>query len=121
MITLVSRIISHQNSALYTSQAKVHTGSAYLLATAAGGPIWCSFSDIFGRKPILLAAMSIFFLSSIICAAARSMAMLIAGKGLEGLANSGLVQLANITISDLFSVRGPRLVFRSFGSHLVGC
>jgi len=92
-------------SELKSSRGYVWIGSAYLLATAAGGPIWSNLSDIFGRKPILLAAVFMFFASSIICALATSMPMLIVGRGFQGIAGGGLIQLVNITISDLFSLR----------------
>ena len=47
-------------------------GGAYLIANAAAGPIWIKLSDIWGRKPILLA--------SVVCAEASSMKMLIVGR-----------------------------------------
>src|ERR1700753_27946 len=80
-------------------------GGAYLIANAAAGPIWTKLSDIWGRKPLLLCACAWFFLSSIICAKAVSMRMLIAGRALQGVAGGGLMQLVTITISDLFSMR----------------
>ena len=40
-----------------------------------------------------------------ICALSKKMGMLIAGRALQGTASGGLVQLVNITISDIFSVR----------------
>ena len=80
-------------------------GAAYLLANAAGAPIWAKMSDIWGRKPILLLGVAWFFVSSIICATAVNMSMLIAGRALQGVAGGGLLQLVTITISDLFSVR----------------
>lgn len=72
---------------------------------AAGGPLWSNLSDIFGRKIILLAAVAIFFCMSIVCALAQSIAVLICGRALQGLAGGGLLLLVNIIISDLFSVR----------------
>ncbi|KAJ5522820.1 Efflux pump dotC [Penicillium frequentans] len=80
-------------------------GGAYLLANAAGSCIWAKLSDIWGRKLILLIAVAWFLISSIICAAAVNMQMLIAGRALQGIAGGGLLQLNTIIISDLFSVR----------------
>ena len=75
------------------------------MANAAAGPIWTKFSDIWGRKPILLGSSAMFFFSSIICARAQSMKMLIAGRSLQGTASGGLFQLVMIVISDIFSMR----------------
>ena len=58
-----------------------------------------------GRKPILLSALGIFAISSIICATASSMTMLIAGRALQGVGGSGLIMMVEICVADLFSVR----------------
>ncbi|KAJ5267191.1 Efflux pump dotC [Penicillium angulare] len=99
-------------TAIPTIAAKLHSaagytwiGGAYLLANAAGACIWAKLSDIWGRKLILLIAVAWFFISSIICAVAVNMEMLIAGRALQGVAGGGLLQLVTIIISDLFSVR----------------
>lgn len=75
------------------------------MANAAAAPIWAKLSDIWGRKPILLITVVWFLLSSIICAAAVDMTMLIVGRALQGTAGGGLMQLVMIVVSDLFSVR----------------
>jgi MFS family permease len=72
---------------------------------AAGGPIWSNFSDVFGRKIVLLTAVFVFFGTSIICAMAGNISVLIFGRAFQGLAGGGLLLLVNIIISDLFSVR----------------
>ena len=81
------------------------TGGAYLLANAAAAPIWAKLSDIWGRKIILLTAVACYFFSSVICAVAISMKMLIIGRAIQGTAGGGLIQMVTITISDLFSMR----------------
>ncbi|CAI7593671.1 unnamed protein product [Penicillium manginii] len=80
-------------------------GGAYLLANAASACIWGKLSDIWGRKPLLLLAVGLFFVSSIVCATAMEMAILILGRSLQGVAGGGLLQIVTIIISDLFSVR----------------
>lgn len=90
---------------LHSAAGYTWIGGAYLLANAAGACIWAKLSDIWGRKPILLVAVVWFFISSIICATAVDMQMLISGRALQGVAAGGLLQLVTITISDLFSMR----------------
>ena len=80
-------------------------GSAFLIANAASMPLWGKTSDIFGRKPILLSANVIFMVGSLVSALAKSLAMLLAGRAVQGLGAGGLVVLSNIIISDLFSLR----------------
>lgn len=76
-----------------------------MLANAASAPIWAKVSDIWGRKPILLAAVGLFFISSIICATSVTMTMLIAARSVQGVAGGGIFQLVVIVISDIFSMR----------------
>ena len=108
-------------TAIPTIAAKLHSaagytwiGGAYLLANAAGACIWAKLSDIWGRKLILLVAVVWFFVSSIICATAVDMQMLIVGRALQGVAGGGLLQLVTIIISDLFSVRQELMEIYSY-------
>lgn len=79
--------------------------SSYLLANAACIPLWGKISDIWGRKPILLLANAIFLVGSLICALATKLTMILAGRAIQGVGGGGLIVLANISVSDLFSVR----------------
>ncbi|KAL9130515.1 MAG: hypothetical protein Q9217_001335 [Psora testacea] len=71
-------------------------GSAYLLAAAASVPTWGKFSDIWGRKPILLVANFVFFVGSLIAALSIDIKMLLAGRVIQGIGVS------------IFNIRGPR-------------
>ncbi|KAJ5089823.1 Efflux pump dotC [Penicillium argentinense] len=103
--TIVATAIPTITAKLHSAAGYTWIGGAYLLANAAGACIWAKLSDIWGRKLILLIAVAWFFVSSIICAVAVNMQMLIAGRALQGVAGGGLLQLVTIVISDLFSVR----------------
>lgn len=80
-------------------------GSSYLLAAAASTPTWGKFSDIFGRKSILLVANVVFLVASLISALSVNVKMLLAGRAIQGIGGGGLIVLSNICISDLFSMR----------------
>jgi len=100
---------------LHSASGYAWIGGAYLLASAAAAPIWVKFSDIWGRKLILLVAVSSYFGSSILCALSTSMEMLIVGRAFQGAAGGGLIQLVYVTISDMFSMRFDipyRLLYR---------
>ncbi|ETS85156.1 hypothetical protein PFICI_03181 [Pestalotiopsis fici W106-1] len=115
--TIVAQSIPTICADLHSAAGYVWIGGAYLLANATSGPIWSSISSVFGRKPVLLIAVTLFAISSIIAALAHNMPMLIAGRGLQGAAGGGLVQLSIITISDLFSVR-ERSVYLGFSGFV---
>ena len=101
MTTALPTIAEHfHSSAVYT-----WIGSGYLLGAAASTPIWGKVSDIFGRKPVLLVANSVFFVGSLLAAVSISSAMLIASRVIQGIGGGGLLVLVNICIGDLFSMR----------------
>jgi hypothetical protein len=80
-------------------------GSAYLLANAASGPFWGKLSDVFGRKPVILAADLIFLVGSVVCAVSTNAIMLIAGRVIQGFGGGGVVVLVHVCVSDLFPIR----------------
>ncbi|KAI1394377.1 MFS general substrate transporter [Hypoxylon trugodes] len=80
-------------------------GTAYLLPAAAATPPWGKISDIFGRKPILLAAIVIFFIGSLIGALANNINTLIAGRVIQGTGGGGILGLSATVIGDVFSPR----------------
>ncbi|RDX43364.1 MFS amino acid permease [Lentinus brumalis] len=80
-------------------------GSAYLLASSALSPIYGKLSDIIGRKPILFAAIAIFLLGSALCGAAQNMTWLVVARAVQGIGGGGIMQLVQITISDIVSLQ----------------
>ena len=80
-------------------------GSAYMLAFVLMVPIWVNFSDIFGRKIVLLITNVLFFIGSLVGALSSNAVVLITGRVIQGIGGGGLVVLTNICVGDLFSVR----------------
>lgn len=76
-------------------------GSAYLLAAASISPLYGKLSDLIGRKPILYSSIVIFLIGSALCGAAHSMTWLIISRAVQGIGGGGIIQLVNITISDI--------------------
>ncbi|KAI1180570.1 MFS multidrug transporter-like protein [Nemania sp. FL0916] len=103
--TIIAQSIPTICTDLRSAAGYVWIGGAYLLANAATGPIWAKFSDIWGRKLVLLTALTLFAAASILAALSANIATLIAARALQGVASGGLIQLSIVVISDLFSVR----------------
>lgn len=90
-------------------------GAAYLLATAAVTPFYGKLGDLFGRKPVLMAAIALFVLGSLACGLAWSMESLIAARVLQGLGGGGLMTSAFGIMADLFEPR-ERAKYQGYGS-----
>lgn len=90
-------------------------GSAYLLASGTSMPFWGKISDIFGRKPIFMSANVVFMVGSLISALSKSLNMLLVGRAIQGLGAGGLLNLSNIVVSDLFSLRDRGLYLALLG------
>jgi len=80
-------------------------GSAYMLASASLGPLYGKLSNIVGRKPILYGSIIIFLIGSALCGAAQNMTWLIVCRAVQGIGGGGIIQLVQITISDIVSLQ----------------
>jgi MFS transporter, DHA1 family, multidrug resistance protein len=85
------------------------TISSYLFGFAVGQIFYGPVSDRLGRRPVLLAALVVYALATIGCAAARSIDALIGLRFLQALGGAGAIVLARAVVRDLYSgVRAGR-------------
>ena len=77
--------------------------SAYLLASTVTVPAWGKLSDLYGRRPFYLLAISIFLLGSILSGQAQSMVQLIVFRTIQGFGAGGLLPLAMTIIAELYT------------------
>ncbi|OJJ48609.1 hypothetical protein ASPZODRAFT_61654 [Penicilliopsis zonata CBS 506.65] len=111
--TALPTMASHFNA---TESGYSWMASSYLLANAACIPLWGKVSDIWGRKPVILAANLIFLVGSLVSGLADNLAMIISGRAVQGVGGGGIIILANICVTDLFSVRDRPLYYALFGA-----
>lgn len=78
------------------------TLSAYLLGFAVMNLFHGALSDSLGRRPVVLAGISLFTLASAACALAPTLALLVAGRALQGLSAGAGVVISRAVIRDLF-------------------
>ncbi|OAA46957.1 multidrug resistance protein fnx1 [Metarhizium rileyi] len=114
-MTIITTAIPTISSTFDSSLGYIWIGSAYLLGSATFVPTWGKISDIFGRKPVLIGAVVIFWIGSLLCAVSNSMGMLIAARAIQGVGGGGTIILPNICISDLFSMRRRGMYFGILG------
>jgi EmrB/QacA subfamily drug resistance transporter len=84
-------------------QASVTT--AYLITSTVMTPIYGKLSDIFGRRPLFIIAISIFLLGSLLAGTAQSMYELAAFRALQGIGAGGLMALPFAILGDILAPR----------------
>jgi EmrB/QacA subfamily drug resistance transporter len=77
--------------------------TAYLLTATISGPIYGKISDLFGRRPVLLFAVSVFLVGSVFSGLSREMWQLVGARALQGLGAGALFPIALAVIGDLFN------------------
>jgi len=79
--------------------------TAYLITATISTPLYGKLSDIFGRKPMYLTAITVFLAGSLLSGIAGSMYELAAYRAVQGLGAGGLMSLALAIIADITSPR----------------
>ncbi len=113
--TIVSTAMPRIVSQLHGLDLYAWVTTAYLLASTVMVPIYGKLSDIYGRKPVLVAGVSIFILGSALCGMAGEfgpvpvlgggMVQLIVFRALQGLGGAALFTSAFAIIADLYPPR----------------
>ncbi|WP_165066664.1 MDR family MFS transporter [Marisediminicola senii] len=86
-----------------SEQAWVTT--AYLIVSTISTPIYGKLSDIFGRRPLFIIAISIFLVGSLASGFATSMYGLAGFRAIQGLGAGGLMALPLAIMGDMLAPR----------------
>src|SRR5438094_7466055 len=76
--------------------------TSYLLTATISGPIYGKLSDLFGRRPILLFAVSVFLIGSLLSGLSQEMWQFVAFRAVQGLGAGALFPVALAVIGDRF-------------------
>jgi EmrB/QacA subfamily drug resistance transporter len=79
--------------------------TAYLITSTIATPLYGKLSDLYGRRPFFIFAISVFVLGSALCGFAHSMYQLAAFRAFQGIGAGGLFALALTIIGDLVPPR----------------
>ncbi len=87
-----------QGNSLYTWAVTI-----YLLTATISGPIYGKLSDLFGRRPIVIFAVSLFIISSALAGLSQEMWQFILFRGLQGLGGGAVFPIALAVVADLYT------------------
>ncbi|MCR6488501.1 MFS transporter [Amycolatopsis sp. OK19-0408] len=79
--------------------------TAYLLAGSVTAPLFGKLGDVFGRKRVLLGALTLFLLGSLACGLAPTATALIVGRVLQGAGSGGLFVSVGASLGEMFTPR----------------
>ena len=73
---------------------------SYLIASTIAAPIYGRLGDAFGRRRLMFAAIFIFILASLFCAASPTIELLALARVVQGLGGGGLMTLSQALIGE---------------------
>jgi EmrB/QacA subfamily drug resistance transporter len=119
MATLDNQIVSTALPTIVADLGSIErfgwVSAAYLLAQSAIMPVYGKLGDLFGRKYVMMFAITLFIIGSLTCGLAWSMDSLIAARVLQGLGGGGIMVSIFSINADLFEPR-ERARYQSFSS-----
>jgi EmrB/QacA subfamily drug resistance transporter len=103
--TVVSTAIRTIGDDLHGLSVQAWVTTAYLITSTISTPLYGKLSDLYGRKPFYLLAITLFLIGSAASAFSTSMYMLAVFRAFQGLGAGGLFSLALAIIGDMVSPR----------------
>ncbi|MCU1586123.1 MAG: family efflux transporter permease subunit [Microbacteriaceae bacterium] len=103
--TVVGTSIRTISDDLHGLSQQAWVTTAYLIVSTIATPIYGKLSDIFGRRPLFIFAISIFLVGSIASGFAQSMIELAGFRALQGLGAGGLMALPLAIMGDMLAPR----------------
>ncbi|HXH36469.1 MAG TPA: MDR family MFS transporter [Plantibacter sp.] len=79
--------------------------TAYLITSTVSTPIYGKLSDIFGRRPLFIIAITIFLIGSLLAGMSGSMYELAIFRAIQGLGAGGLMALPLTIMGDMLAPR----------------
>ncbi len=102
---IVSTAIRTIGDDLHGLSAQAWVTTAFLITSTIATPLYGKLSDIYGRKPLFLFAITVFIAGSALCGLSTSMYMLAGFRAFQGIGAGGLMSLALAIIGDIIPPR----------------
>jgi EmrB/QacA subfamily drug resistance transporter len=103
--TIVSTAIRTIGDDLDGLSVQAWVTTSFLITSTISTPLFGKLSDIYGRKPFYMLAITIFIVGSALCGLAQNMYMLAAFRAFQGIGAGGIMPLALAIIGDIIPPR----------------
>ncbi len=103
--TVVGTAIRTIGDDLHGLDQQAWVTTAYLITSTIATPIYGKLSDIFGRRPLIIFAISIFVAGSLASSFSTSMLMLAGFRAVQGIGAGGLMSLPLAIMGDMLAPR----------------
>ncbi|HEY0373775.1 MAG TPA: MDR family MFS transporter, partial [Amnibacterium sp.] len=103
--TIVGTAIRTIGDDLHGLNQQAWVTTAYLITSTIATPIYGKLSDIFGRRPLYLFAITVFILGSLMSSFSTSMLMLAGFRAFQGIGAGGLMSLPLAIMGDILAPR----------------
>lgn len=80
-------------------------GTSFLLTSTVFQPTYASLSHIFGRKPLIFVALTLFAIGAIVAAVAQNFMTLLIGRSIQGVGAGGIISLTEIVVTDMVPLK----------------
>lgn len=124
--TIVATLVGPISSSFSAANQASWLGTSFLATLAGCTPAYGRISDIYGRRPVILFAITLFTIGTLGCGLSRTFLQLVVCRALAGCGGGGLMVLSSIIASDLMPLRKRGLIqgfanlFYGSGSALGG-
>ncbi|HVI36341.1 MAG TPA: MDR family MFS transporter, partial [Gaiellales bacterium] len=103
--TIVSTAIRTIADDLHGLSIQAWATTAYLITSTIATPLYGKLSDLYGRRPFFIFAISVFVVGSVLSGFAQTMYQLAAFRAFQGIGAGGLFALALTIIGDIVPPR----------------
>ncbi|KAK4464492.1 MFS general substrate transporter [Cladorrhinum samala] len=104
-VTIITTALPTITQAIGGEDKYVWIANSYVITSTAIQPLFGQLSNIFGRRYVTLAAVSLFLLGSGLSGGAVNVGMLIVGRCIQGAGSGAIMMLLDLIICDLVPLR----------------
>jgi MFS family permease len=81
------------------------SGTSFLLTATVFQPSYASLSAVFGRKPMILFALTFFTAGGVIAALSHDFTLLLIGRSVQGVGGGGISALTYVIVTDMVTLK----------------